>query len=149
MKQLEDSRTRTNDIVRHSVDGLIVINREGTVETFNPACERMFGYQAHEVIGKNVTALISENDAAWSDERQNADQFSVESGAVSRMRFQVWFGEINLLCNNEESFLKIWTSRFAIITRTRLNKSDRNFSPCNVCDVDGTLIGKTNAEYFR
>tara|TARA_B100000678_G_scaffold64418_1_gene52524 strand:- start:8128 stop:11559 length:3432 start_codon:yes stop_codon:yes gene_type:complete len=86
VKQLEDSRTRTNDIVRHSVDGLIVINREGTVETFNPACERMFGYQAHEVIGKNVTALISENDAAWSDERQNAGQFSVESGAVGTSR---------------------------------------------------------------
>ena len=56
------------------------------------------------------------------------------------------WGKKRILGNlKKESFLKIWTSRFAIITRTRLNKSDRNFSPCNVCDVKGTLIGKKHA----
>ena len=32
--------------------------------------------------------------------------------------------------------------------RNMLNKSNRKFIPCNVCDVDGTLMGKKNASYF-
>ena len=30
-----------------------------------------------------------------------------------------------------------------------LNKSNRKFIPCNVCDVDGTLMGKKNASYVK
>jgi len=32
--------------------------------------------------------------------------------------------------------------------RKMLNQSNRNFTPCNVCDVDGTYMGKKNSEYF-
>ena len=42
----------------------------------------------------------------------------------------------------KDNFLNIWTSKRAITIRKKLNKSDRNFSPCNVCDVKGDLIGK-------
>ena len=56
------------------------------------------------------------------------------------------WGKKRILGNlNKESFLKIWTSKFAKITRKKLNNSDRNFSPCNVCDVKGTLIGRKHA----
>jgi len=30
--------------------------------------------------------------------------------------------------------------------RHRLNDADRNFKPCNVCDVDGSLMGRKHAE---
>ena len=30
-----------------------------------------------------------------------------------------------------------------------LNKSNRNFAPCNVCDVDGTMMGETNSKFFN
>ena len=36
----------------------------------------------------------------------------------------------------------------SMILRKRLNNSDRNFTPCNVCDVDGTFMGKKNSEYY-
>jgi len=42
-----------------------------------------------------------------------------------------------------------WFKDKAIKIRNILVNSNRNFSPCNVCDVDGTLMGKTNAEYFK
>ena len=32
--------------------------------------------------------------------------------------------------------------------RKMLNNANRNFTPCNVCDVDGTLMGKKNSTYF-
>lgn len=42
------------------VDGIITINETGIVESFNPSAERIFGYKAHEVIGKNVNMLMPE-----------------------------------------------------------------------------------------
>jgi hypothetical protein len=30
-----------------------------------------------------------------------------------------------------------------------LNKSNRNFKPCNICDVEGTLMGEKNSTYFN
>tara|TARA_A100001015_G_scaffold321461_1_gene452329 strand:- start:4735 stop:5610 length:876 start_codon:yes stop_codon:yes gene_type:complete len=57
-----------------------------------------------------------------------------------------WGKKIILGNMNKDNFLDIWTSKKAITIRKKLNKSDRNFSPCNVCDVKGDLIGKKHAE---
>ena len=43
-----------------AVDGIILINSLGTVLMLNPACERLFGYPAREVIGQNVKLLMPE-----------------------------------------------------------------------------------------
>ena len=39
-------------------DGIVIIDRFGQVQTCNPACLRLFGYAADEVIGQNVTMLM-------------------------------------------------------------------------------------------
>src|SRR5437867_2531416 len=45
-------------VVDTVVDGLILIDDQGHVLMFNPACERLFKYQADEVIGQNVKMLM-------------------------------------------------------------------------------------------
>lgn len=40
------------------VDGLIIIDRKGSIQTYNRACERLFGYDAASVIGRNVRMLM-------------------------------------------------------------------------------------------
>jgi radical SAM protein with 4Fe4S-binding SPASM domain len=56
------------------------------------------------------------------------------------------WGKKKILGNlNNEDFMSIWTASVAIIARKNLNKGNRNFSPCNVCDVKGTLIGKEHS----
>ena len=45
-------------ILETSPDGLITIDETGTIQSFNPAAERMFGYDAAEVIGRNVSCLM-------------------------------------------------------------------------------------------
>ncbi len=45
-------------VVETAVDGVILIDSGGNVLIFNPACERLFGYKASEVIGNNVKMLM-------------------------------------------------------------------------------------------
>ncbi len=47
-------------VVNHVVDGIISIDDRGTVTTFNPAAERIFGYAAQEVVGQNIKLLMPE-----------------------------------------------------------------------------------------
>ena len=60
-----------------------------------------------------------------------------------------WGKKIILGNLKKEKLIDVWFKDKSIKIRNILVNSNRNFSPCNVCDVDGTLIGKTNAEYFR
>ena len=59
-----------------------------------------------------------------------------------------WGKKIILGNLNNKSLTDIWFSDKSIKLRKNLNKSNRNFAPCNVCDVDGTLMGKKNSTYF-
>jgi two-component system sensor kinase FixL len=55
---LGESEARWRAVVDSAVDGIIVIDSHGTVEAFNRAAERLFGYGAEEVIGRNVEMLM-------------------------------------------------------------------------------------------
>src|SRR4030095_5378270 len=55
---LRESATRLRAVVDTAVDGVILIDMQGIVLMFNPSCERLFGYRADEVIGKNVKLLM-------------------------------------------------------------------------------------------
>lgn len=54
----EDSEGRLRALVDTAVDGVIIIDSQGIVQDFNPACESLFGYPAEEVIGQNVRMLM-------------------------------------------------------------------------------------------
>lgn len=55
---LKGSEARYSAILESTVDGIITIDEQGKIETFNKACENIFGYTAQEVIGKNVRTLM-------------------------------------------------------------------------------------------
>ena len=50
---------------------------------------------------------------------------------------------------NQNKLLDIWFSKKSMSIRKMLNNSNRNFSPCNICDVDGTMMGEKNSIYFN
>jgi radical SAM protein with 4Fe4S-binding SPASM domain len=60
-----------------------------------------------------------------------------------------WGKKIILGNLNKENFLDIWFSKESMRIRRMLSNSNRNFSPCNVCDVEGTFMGEKNSEYFN
>jgi two-component system sensor kinase FixL len=58
---------RLEALMEAAVDGIVVIDAQGTVQTYNKACERIFGYPAEEVIGRNVNMLMPSPDRERHD----------------------------------------------------------------------------------
>ncbi len=55
-------------ILNTVVDGIIVIDQDSSIHTFNPAAERIFGYSAAEVVGESVSMLMDDPDRQHHDE---------------------------------------------------------------------------------
>ena len=56
--ELVNAMALTNGIVNTAVDGIITIDEEGTIESFNQAATKIFGYSHEEVLGHNVSMLM-------------------------------------------------------------------------------------------
>jgi PAS domain S-box-containing protein len=57
---MEASENRMRAIVNTVVDGIIIIDDQGTIENLNPAAALAFGYGPEEVVGRNIRMLIPE-----------------------------------------------------------------------------------------
>ena len=55
-----DALAKLKAILNATVDAMIIIDHTGTIELFNAAAQRMFGYSVQEVIGKNIKMLMPE-----------------------------------------------------------------------------------------
>ncbi len=64
---IRERETRIAAILDTAVDGIVTISDQGIIETFNPAAEKIFGYQAEEVMGRNVGILMSPEDRKLHD----------------------------------------------------------------------------------
>ena len=60
-KNLNISHIRYRALLDNAVDGIIIINDRGVIDTFNPSAAKLFGYKSDEVIGKNVSKLMPES----------------------------------------------------------------------------------------
>ncbi|WP_135078989.1 transporter substrate-binding domain-containing protein [Terasakiella sp. SH-1] len=66
-QKVRDSEGRIRAIIQNAVDGIIVINSKGIVQSFSPAAERIFGFTEDEVVGHNIKMLMPDNIAFQHD----------------------------------------------------------------------------------
>jgi len=59
---LQKSEQQNRSILENTVDAIISIDENNLITSFNRAAERMFGYNAEEVLGNNVHVLMPEPD---------------------------------------------------------------------------------------
>ncbi|WP_150426995.1 PAS domain S-box protein [Dechloromonas sp. CZR5] len=60
-----EARMRT--IVDTAIDGIITIDSRGLIRAFNSAAEAIFGWQADEVVGRNISMLMPEPERSQHD----------------------------------------------------------------------------------
>ncbi|MBF2017926.1 MAG: CHASE3 domain-containing protein [Rivularia sp. T60_A2020_040] len=58
--QLQGKKSLIKGIMENVVDGIITLDKQDNIDSFNQAAVTMFGYQSEEVIGKKVNLLIPE-----------------------------------------------------------------------------------------
>jgi PAS domain S-box-containing protein len=66
-ERLARSEQRLKAVLDSTVDGIVTIDASGTVLSFSPPAERIFGYRADEVLGRNVKMLMPEAYARAHD----------------------------------------------------------------------------------
>jgi PAS domain S-box-containing protein len=92
--RLRESRNLIEAIVANVVDGVMVIDTRGRIETFNHAAAKMFGYSANEVIGWQWQKLLNTEAEDTqkllfyeSDSSISAPPFTIESSSTNG---QIW-----------------------------------------------------------
>jgi len=113
---LGESEQRIRAILDNVVDGIISMDATGTVSAFNPAAEKIFGYQASEVIGRNVKCLMpepyqSEHDGYLKNYRMTGERKIIGIGREveglradgSQVPLELWV--VDVVQDNEHLFI--------------------------------------------
>ena len=88
---LRESEAMTRAGVEAALDGVVTTDERGTVLSFNPAAELIFGYSSREVIGHNVRMLVppsspGEYEVSVADFFRTADRQAIGSTQELRGR---------------------------------------------------------------
>ncbi len=78
---LRSGSERLNAIVNNVVDGIVIVDDQGGIESMNRPAEKMFGYSSEAVVGRNFRSLIQ----SGSRELYNAADFRPESPLAGKV----------------------------------------------------------------
>lgn len=74
-QRLRQHEARLQAILDTTSDGVILLNAQGEIELCNPAAEKLFGFQGADLLGRDVSMLLTESfpslvrrsQASWAD----------------------------------------------------------------------------------
>ena len=91
----EESEARLEAVFDKATDGIINIDDKGFIMRYNKACEKIFGYTASEVVGKNISMLMPEPYAGKhalylsrykKEKNKNASELTTRKGFEGRKK---------------------------------------------------------------
>lgn len=100
----------SNQIIDNALDAVVSIDKNNKVFYFNNAAEKLWGYSAKEVIGKNVKMLVPEEFQANHDNYVNRNRTTNQNVIVGTSR------KLELIRKDGS---KVWVS--LALTRTKLS----------------------------
>jgi len=103
-KKAEENHRKTRDYLEGLINfanaPILVWDHEAKITRFNHACERLTGYEAQEIIGKNFSLLFPETSKAKS-----------LINVLDTLKGQYWVSEeIPVLCKDGNSRSVLWSS---------------------------------------
>ncbi|MFC4932403.1 MHYT domain-containing protein [Massilia sp. GCM10023247] len=65
--ELSRSEAWMRALLTTTVDGVITVDRAGTIEEFNASAERIFGWRRDEIVGRNIRLLMTETEPVGNE----------------------------------------------------------------------------------
>ena len=124
-----------NAILQSAAYAIIATTPEGIITAFNPSAERMLGYSAAELVGKQTPAVFHDPEEVV----QRAKLFSNELGYAIKPGFEVFVAKARHGLENEYEWTYISKKGDRIPVRlsvTALHDSDGNISGFLVLAID-------------
>ena len=118
-----DVSARLSAIEQGSDDAIIATRLDGVVTAWNPAAEELYGYAAHEIIGRNISAVYPDSEmdqmAAILESVRRGETNNVTEGTRRRSDGSLVEVEVRVSPIFDESGAVIGTSSFARGTADR------------------------------
>ena len=83
---LREGEERAKAMMDQAVDAIITITDRGIIHSVNPACLKLFGYTAEEMVGRNAHMLLPAHYRQHHDELMRANLRSGDYTVVGRQR---------------------------------------------------------------
>lgn len=80
------SEAQTRMIFDYAMDAIITIDPKGTIDQFNPAAEKMFGYKVDEIAGKNIKLLMPQKYSSGHDGYLKSYEHTGEKKVIGKAR---------------------------------------------------------------
>ena len=127
-------------LLEHTADAAYTVTEGGEIRSWNAAAERLFGYPASDVLGKNIDELFEARDALGTDALAGGLEAATrrwdgESGGIAnfdlevraRARGRIWVNVSTIVFDNRRTGRRLFVRLARDITRrrTREELSDR------------------------
>ncbi len=87
-KQVQAEKNRYQQMVNSSPNPIFSIQRDGTIQTWNPACEQFFKYSSAEILGQSYDRLFEDQVAKAAIEAMAARVFQKDSLSDVEIRYR-------------------------------------------------------------
>jgi PAS domain S-box-containing protein len=142
-RQLSDSSAIIEAILNSVVDGIITFHaNDGIIKTVNPSAEKMFGFDATDLIGKNFSILVPELDQNKRDGTLDFYKPSKEAIALGTGKEVIGWRKGNIPFPIEIAVSEIWLGGIRFFSCILRDITLRKFAEENQIKMDEELKSK-------